>query len=65
MPREINNKENNSIQRNENKEDLPGTSEASRNPNPAANDNVNEEPSTTYDDRTNQVGSEITDGEDA
>ena len=65
MPRDINNKENDSLQRNETKDDLPGTSKAARNPNPAANDNVNEEPSTLPDNRTKQVGSEITDGEDA
>jgi len=65
MPRDNNNKEINSLQKNERKDDLPGTSEAARNPNPAANDNVEEGPSTLPDNRTNQVGSEITDGEDA
>jgi hypothetical protein len=65
MPRNIDNKENDSLLRNEKKDDLPGTSEAARNPNPAANDNVNEEPSSKPDTRSNQVGSEITDGEDA
>ena len=65
MPRELNNKENDSLQRNKNIDDLPGTSEAARNPNPAANDNVNEEPTSMPDKRSNQVGSEITDGEDA
>ena len=65
MPREVNNNEIDSLQRNKNSDDLPGTSEAARNPNPAANDNVNEEPTTKPDKRSNQVGNEITDGEDA
>lgn len=65
MPREMNNKEKSSIQQDKMSNDLPGTSDSARNPNPAANENVDEQPTSAPDKRSDRIGDEITDGEDA
>jgi hypothetical protein len=44
------------------KKQTPGT--ISKNPNPRANENLNSPEVTPDEERTNQAGSEITDGED-